>query len=100
MKDRSFIKSLIRRLAVIIWNLRSKRYTIYFDGLFEYGFVKLSFIKLPREVPLGSYQDGVDFGSKFIFRWYARFWNKFMNWHSERTCSMRKYKVLTVKKHA
>ncbi len=69
------------------------RYVIYFTGIFESGYVRLSWVKKSRDVGFKTPREAKDFASKFYVKMFANFWCWMLNKGDKR---LREYKVLTV----
>jgi hypothetical protein len=53
---------------------KKKRYIVYYTGLFERGYMKLSVIKKTCEHKLNNDIEGIAFASKFRFKFIAVFY--------------------------
>lgn len=67
-------------------------YVIHYTGVFQAGYLQLTFGK-EREIPLQSDQEGIEFASKFRFKFIANLFCRIYNWEAERNFTFRTFKV-------
>lgn len=73
-----------------------KKYAIYFDGLFEYGYVKAALFQKTKTVKIDTIEESKKFATKFRFKWIANFMCKICNWSSKLNYDLRTYKVVEI----
>lgn len=71
----------------------NKRYVIKFEGLFERGYVKISWWEKTRFVPLNTPHEGLQFATKFRFKWVADYYSWLLNKISDREFNLRTFTV-------
>lgn len=67
-------------------------YVIYYRGIFSEGYVKHTFGE-ERVVPHKTDQEGIDFASKYRFKFIADLFCRFHNWEAQRNYDFRNFKV-------
>lgn len=60
-----------------------KRYVIYFEGLFEKGYLQTTYTKKTQDVKLTDINTAYEFATKFKFK----FWANFICWIANKTSS-------------
>lgn len=73
-----------------------KRYAIYFNGLFEYGYVKAVLFQKSKSVKIDSIHESKKFATKFRFKWIADLFCGICNWSSKVNFDLRTYKVVEI----
>lgn len=69
-------------------------YIIHYIGIFQQGYVKHTLWKKSKEVPIQTHDEGIDFASKYRFKFIADLFCRLHNWESERNFELRTYKVI------
>lgn len=67
-------------------------YVIHYTGIFQEGYVKITFWKRSKTVPMKSHQESLAFASKFRFKFIANLLCRLHNW-----TSLKDFKLLTFK---
>lgn len=68
-------------------------YVIFFKGLFEYGYVKNTYTKKPRDIKFDTLKQSREFATKYRFKWMADLFCKLYNWSSKKQCALRTFTV-------
>jgi len=71
-----------------------KRYAIYFEGVFEIGYVKASLLKKSKSIKINTIDESKKIATKFNSKFIANLFCKMCNWISETNCDLRTYKVV------
>lgn len=67
-------------------------YVIHYTGIFQQGYVKHTLGK-EGMVPMETHQEGIEFASKYRFKFIADLFCRLHNWESERNFDLRTFKV-------
>lgn len=67
-------------------------YVIHYTGIFQEGYVKNTWGK-ERMVDLKNHQEGIEFASKYRFKFIADLFCRLHNWEAERNFDFKTFKV-------
>jgi len=68
-------------------------YAIYYHGIFETGYVKLTFLKKSQQIKHKSVGEALNFATKFRVKWAARFFCWLLQKSDK---SFREFKVIII----
>lgn len=69
-------------------------YVIHFIGIFQEGFVKSRRgHRIAKIVPITTYDYGIEFASKYRFKFIADLFCAIYNWSADQNCKLITFKV-------
>lgn len=68
-------------------------YVIHYTGIFQEGYVKHTIFKKSKTVPLQTHNEGIEFASKYRFKFIADLFCLLHNWEAERNFDFKTFKV-------